>query len=53
MNLGGAAGIVQNTDFNPRLQPTSITATHAATPFLSLGYTYGTTNNNGTCRRIL
>lgn len=39
MSLGGALGIVQNTDFNPRLQPTSITAAHGAMSILSLGYT--------------
>ncbi len=33
--------------FNSRLQPTQISASHGGANFLTLGYTYGTTNNNG------
>ena len=50
LTYGGTGGILEGVTFNSRLQPTSIGETHNSAAVLTLGYTYGTTDNNGNVR---
>ena len=50
LTYGGTGGILEGVTFNSRLQPTSIGETHNSAAVLGLGYTYGTTDNNGNVR---
>ena len=47
LTYGGSSGILETVTYNSRLQPTQIGATRGGTTVLSLGYDYGTANNNG------
>ena len=40
-------GVTETTTFNTRLQPTQIQANGLSTALLTVGYSYGSTSNNG------
>ena len=50
LTYGGTGGILEGVTFNSRLQPTSIGETHNGAVVLTLGYSYGTSDNNGNVR---